>query len=209
MTPEELKIVAGTEAPQAEAAPAEPAEPAVRAIDWSAVGNLQAGPLTASRSALGNTTVSGDAEATVSALGLVTATRSVKIKQSVAGAVFSEGAAKVEQVGTPLLIGGEVSVSNSLGGVLVADQAAVKSSWVGLLASRSATVSEDSRVLIDWKAALILGGIAFLLAGVVGVLAFVLWRRTVGRIRHLGDRLPHLPEIPGWVHALARMRRAA
>jgi hypothetical protein len=212
MAPEELKVVAGTATGTRTdtATPAEPVEEApVRAMEWSAAGNLKTGPLTASRSALANTTVTGDVEATVSALGLVTATRSVRVKQSVAGAVFTEGKATVEQVGTTMIIGGEVAVDNSVGGLLVADTATVNKSWVGLLASRSATVSENSRVLIDWKAALILAAVVLGLAGVVAVLAVVVWRRTVGRIAHLGDRMPHLPEIPGWVRTLAKMRHAA
>jgi hypothetical protein len=213
MAPEELKIV-GPKPDQEGASKTrtdkdEHEVQAPRSLDCSAVGNLQTGPLSTSRSALGNTTVSGDVEATVSALGLVTATRSVAIRQSVAGAVFSEGTATIEQVGSPLIIGGEMTVDGSVGCVLVADSATVKKSWVGLLASRSATVSEDSRVLIDWKAALILAAVVFGLTGIVAVIGWVVWRRTVGRIAHLGDRLPHLPEIPPWVRALMHLRRAA
>jgi hypothetical protein len=76
----------------------------------------------------------------------------------------------------------------------VTGDADIKSSWVGIVISAKTTVSEDSRVLISTKAALI---IALALFGGFGLVALAI-SLGVRRIMHWRPSisLPGLPEIP-------------
>jgi hypothetical protein len=85
---------------------------------------------------------------------------------------------------------------------VVAGDASVARSWVGFMAARNAEISDDSRVIIDTRAGLIIG--AFLLGG-LGLLAVATYlgaRRIAERMPHL----PHLPHMPQMPH-LADLRR--
>jgi hypothetical protein len=91
----------------------------------------------------------------------------------------------------------------------------VSQSRVVVLLSRKTTLSEDSRVIFDWKAALILAAVLAGFAGIAALLGFLLVRKGVRTARDLSSRLPHLPDmphmpdLPAWVHTLERMRKSA
>jgi hypothetical protein len=117
-----------------------------------------------------------------------------------------------------LVIGDKVTMDRSLGGAVIASEADVKQGNVVLLLSRKTTLSEGSRVLFDWKAALILAAVMLGFAGIAALVGFLLLRRGVSAAQRLSAKLPHLPELPhmpalprlpDWVHSLDRLRKSA
>lgn len=195
-------------------------EPLVETLTTSmtALGTAEAGTLSATQSAIGSATVSGDADVSASAVGMLSAKGSAGLKMGAAGAVIAEKDATVSQGGAALVIGDKVTMERSLGGAVVAGEADVRHGTVVLLLSRKTTMSEDSRVLFDWKAALILAAVVLGFAGIAAVLGFMLVRKGAQAAQRLSTKLPHLPELPhlaelphlpDWVHALDRLRKSA
>lgn len=186
----------------------------VMEASMSCMGSVQTGELEAMACAIGSASVDGDAFVSASAAGLVTAGYA-EVRQGLAGAVVSDGEAKVSQSFTPLISARRVDMAGSANCLTFADEASATRSWIGLVAARNVTVSDDSRVIIDWRGAIILG--LFMLGG-FGIVAAVVWltgRRVIGALSRISARIPHLPSMPHlpdlsrMVSAVARLRRAA
>ncbi|MDO8916321.1 MAG: hypothetical protein Q7W16_09600 [Coriobacteriia bacterium] len=170
------------------------------------------GALTASQCAFGSMDVTGDTVLRQSAIGMLSAKGSSTLERGCVGAVMAEGDVTVRQSAPGLIIGRRVEAEHSGSCVMVGSETEVRRGWVGLLLSRKTTLSEDSRVLFDWKAALILAAVMLGIFGIVLVIVFVLARRAMRTATELRSRLPHLPELPhlpDWVHALDRLRKSA
>lgn len=182
----------------------------------TAIASAETGELDASQSAIASLTTHGDAHVSTSAIGLLNGV-TTNVTQSVAGAVIADANATVVQSVTPAIVARHVDVANSASAVTVADDVNATRTWIGLMAARNATLSQDSRVLIDWKGAIILG---LVLLGGFGMVAVVVWfagRRVIAALGELRESLnlpdisslAHLPHVPAWVGRLASMRHAA
>jgi hypothetical protein len=181
---------------------------ATHEMSQAAEGSTSSGPLHATQSAIGSVTVNGDAAVSASAIGSVSA-KVASIKQSFAGAVMAEGDAAVAQSATPLIMAQRVDMSSGASCMIVGDEVTTRHSWVGLVASRHTTLSEDSRVIIDWKGALILAAVMLGVAGVLVLLAWLVGRRVARAASHLSSRLPHLPhlaDMPAPIRFVAGLR---
>jgi hypothetical protein len=179
-----------------------------RGMSQTVEGSTSSGPLSATQSAIGSATVSGDASVSACAVGSISA-RAAAIKQSFSGAVMTEGDASVTQSATPLIMAQRVDMSSGASCMIVGDQVTARHSWVGLVASRQTTLSEDSRVIIDWKGALILTAVMLGVAGVVVLLVWLVGRRVARAASHLSARLPHLPtlaDMPAPIRFVAGLR---
>jgi hypothetical protein len=159
----------------------------------TALGSVETGSLSVTQSAIGSANVGADADVSMSAVGVLSAKGGATVKQGAAASVMAEG---------------DATVSQGAAGVVIGDR-------VTLERSRNTTLSEDSRVVFDWKAALILAAVLAGFAGIAALLGFLLVRKGIRTARELSSRLPHLPEmphmpeLPAWVHALERIRRSA
>jgi hypothetical protein len=188
------------------------------AASMTALESAETGPMTATRCAIASAVVSGDANLSGSAVGMISAAGSAGLERGCACVVMSEGDVAVKQGCAGLIMGKRVELEQSGGGVMIGGETEVRRGWIGLLLARKATLSEDSRVLFDWKAALILAAVMLGIFGVILVIAFILARRAMRIASELRSRLPHLPEfphlpdmphLPDWVHAFDRLRRSA
>jgi hypothetical protein len=169
-------------------------------------------PPAANQCAVGSMEVAGDAVLMQSAVGMLSTKGGATLERGCACAVMAEGDVTVTQGASGLIIGRRVEAERSGSCVMIGSETEVRRGWVGLLLARKTTLSEDSRVLFDWKAALILAAVMLGIFGVVLVIAFVLARRAMRTASELRARLPHLPELPhlpDWVHALDRLRKSA
>ena len=177
----------------------------------SAVGSLQAGSLTATGSAIGAASVDGDATVTASFVPALISRGNTTVQQSYASAVIAGGeSTTIRQAGAPLIIGKTLDVTQSGGVVLLSGESDIKQSWVGVVLAPKVTISDDSRVLISTKAALI---IAFAILGGFGIIAVVAWlgvRRLMSWRPTI--RIPGLPDVakrfPGWAKALPEFQRS-
>ena len=223
MTPAEVKKLhtheTGVVVPEAAEEPAAPPTDEALKVEalqtnMTALASAEAGTLSATQSALGNVSVAGAADVATSIVGVVSSKGEAAVRQGFSGAVLAEGDATITQGGGGLIIAKKMDIDSGGGVALVASEAELKKSYVGLLLARKATFSEDSRVLFDWKAALILTAVLIGGVGIIALVIFLVGRSIAARVRHLTDRLPHMPqlphvEIPDWVRTVARMRRAA
>lgn len=206
-------------APSLEAGEPSAVESDVMEVSTTAIANARTGTLNATQSAIGSAAVEGDALLSASAVGMVSAKRAASLHQGVAGAVVSEGDIAVQQGGGAVMVGRTIDVDQGGSGVMVSGETNASRSYVGVLVSRRASFSEDSRVLFDWKAALILAAVLVGGVGLIIIVAVVLAKILMGRIHRVAERLPHLsvphlslphlPEVPPWVAAVARRIRAA
>jgi hypothetical protein len=199
--------------PEAENDPAAP-EAEIVHMNATAVATARAGSLAATQSAIGSASVDGDASIDTSLVGMVSAKGNAALKQGCAAAIMAEGDVTVSQGGGAVIVGRTVDVDQGGSCVMVSGETTASRSYVGLLLSRKASFSEDSRVLFDWKAALILAAVMLGGVGLVILVVVVVARMLMGRIHNLAERLPHLsvphmPEVPPWVSAVARRIRAA
>jgi hypothetical protein len=122
---------------------------------------------------------------------------------------MAEGDAAVAQSATPLIMAQRVDMSSGASCMIVGDEVTTRHSWIGLVASRHTTLSEDSRVIIDWKGALILAAMMLGVAGVLVLLAWLVGRRVARAASHLSSRLPHLPhlaDMPAPIRFVAGLR---
>ena len=160
----------------------------------SAIGSATAGSLTATASAIGLANIDGDAHITVSAVPIVRTTGGATFSQAYASAVIVGGDMQIHQAASPVIIGKSLDASQVGAAVVVTGDAQLAHSTIGLLLSRSATVSDDSRVLLSTKAAIIiacafLGGFALVaLALIMGAQRVAEWRPEI--------KLPELPSLP-------------
>jgi hypothetical protein len=181
----------------------------------SAMGSAVAGSLSATGSLIGVASVEGDATITASMAPAIIAKGETTIQQSYASAVIVGGGANtsVHQAASPLIIGKTMDISQSGAGVLVTGDADVKKSWVGIVLAPKTTISEDSRVFISTKAALIIalglfGGLGLVaLAVVFGVRRIMHWRPSIS-IPQL-HTFRQLPDLASLQEKWRQMRSAA
>jgi hypothetical protein len=155
----------------------------------TAFGSVSCDEFSARASAIASAAVAGDAEISASVVAALTAD-SVALRQGGAMAMIVSGDAAVSQGGAQVIVARHVELESSGAGVLVAGDASVARSWVGFMAARNAEISDDSRVIIDTRAGLIIGGLLF---GGLGLLAVAVY---LGAHR-ISGRMPHLPRLPG------------
>lgn len=158
----------------------------------TAFGQVFCDEFGATGSAIASASVAGDAEITGSVIGALSAD-GVAMRQAAAMAMVVSGDVAVSQGGASLIVARHVEVETGGACCIVASEASVARSWVGLMAARNATISDDSRVIIDTRAGLIIG--AFLFGG-LGLLAAA----TYLGARRVADRMPHLPRLPHMGH---------
>jgi hypothetical protein len=224
IVPEPSADVPAPDAPQAPAAP-EPdsigplaaAKLSGRDIqaNLSAMGSVTAGSLSATGSAIGAASVQGDATITASMVPALLTKGDTTIQQSYASAMIVGGGGKttVHQAVSPLIIGKTMDISQAGACMLVTGDADVKKSWVGIVLAPKTTISEDSRVIIDTKAAFI---IAIALFGGLGLVALAVtlaarrlmrWRPTIN-IPGVKS-LPQLPDLATLQEKWQAMRHVA
>jgi len=171
---------------------------------FSAIGAAEAAALSATGSAIGSASVGGDADMTASAVGIVTAKGSASFHQAYASAFIAGGDTTISQAASPVIIGKSVSMEQGVGAVVITGDADFKRSWVGVLLAPRASVSEDSKVLIDAKAALI---IAAVLLGGFGLVAVAIYFGA----RRVSQWRPSiaLPQLPSLAEIRERIRQVA
>jgi hypothetical protein len=157
----------------------------------TAIATVNAEEFEASQSAMGAVSVEGDASLSGCAIGLVSA-ESVGIHQGGAGVLVVDGDTSVDQGGALMMVSSTAGVEHGGVGVLVANEANLARSWVGFMAARNATLTDDSRVVIDTRGALIIGGLLFGGLSFIAIAVFIAGKRIASRI----PRLPHLPHVP-------------
>jgi hypothetical protein len=163
------------------------------------IGSVSSSEFSAVQSLIGSASVAGDAEISASVLGMMTA-GSADVQQGGAVLMMIDGDASIDQGGAQVIVAQRVDVESGGAGVLVTNEASLARSWVGIMAARNATLSDDSRVVIDTRAALIIGG---LLAGGLGLVAVAV---LLGA-RRLALHLPHMP-FTGHAHPAMRALRS-
>ena len=134
-------------------------------------------------SANGIMLVSGDADVNTSAVPILSVKGDVDFHQAYASAVIAGGTVEVRQGGAPLMLAKELKVKYGGGAVLIAGKAKVKHGFVGVLLAREAEMSEDTRILLDSRSALVVGAALF------GGLALV----AMALLRALPSHHPHRP----------------
>lgn len=170
----------------------------------SAVAHVTAEEFEAVGSAVAFATAGGDAVITASATPLVYAKGDVHIRQSYASGVLAGGDMDISQAGAPVIIGKKLSVNQGGGIVMLAGEAQVSNGFVGVLLAPKATISDDTKVLMSTKAALIIAAAlfgGFALVAVVmtlGVRRVMSWRPTIN--------VPGLPEMPDFSRIAQQLR---
>jgi hypothetical protein len=173
----------------------------------TAIGSVSTEEFDATQCAIATASVDGDASIGASVVGVISA-GSVGVHQGGAMVMVVDGDASIDQGGAQVVVAGTVGVDQGGVGILVTDEANLARSWVGVMAARNATLSDDSRVIIDTRSALIIGGLLFGGLGLVAVGVFMAGRRIASRI----PRVPwagHGHRGPGHVggaHVAAMMR---
>jgi hypothetical protein len=175
----------------------------------SAIGSVSTGKLEATASALGMTTVEGDATVTASAAPIVYSKGDTTVQQSYASAVIAGGGSftRVRQAAAPLIIGKSMELEQVGAVAVVSGDARVRNSWVGIVVGPHVEISDDSKVLVSTRGALIiaaalLGGFGLvaiaLSAGMGRVMAMRRRRAAIERLTSIPgqvtDQLRHLPE---------------
>jgi len=160
----------------------------------TALGSVNTEEFEATQCAIATALVEGDASVSASAIGALNAS-SAGIHQAVAGVMVVDGDVSIDQGGAGVIVAGSVGIEQGGVGTLIAGDATLARSWVGVMAARNATLSDDSRVIIDTRAALIIGGLLFGGLGLVAVAVYMAARR-------IATRIPHLP-FAGARHAAA------
>jgi len=137
----------------------------------SAIATARTTTLTATGSALGLAQVDGDAEVSLSAVPFLVSRGDATFRQAYASAFIAGGDIAVSQGGAPLIVGKKVTIDSGGGAVLLAGKARVSRGWIGLLFAKDAEISDDSRVVLTTRGALIvaaalLGGFGLIAIGV-------------------------------------------
>ena len=186
-------------------------------MSLSMIGSANVGELDATASAIGVATAGGDANVTASWVPFIRAKGGANVQQSYASAVIAGGDTTVHQAGAPIIVGKTIDITQGGGALLVAGDATVKNGMVGLILSTKTEVSEDSKVLVDTKAAVIialalLGGFGLLAVAVVfGMKQFMSKRHYAGlkhRLHHLAKMEHRLQErMPSMADVTERIRQ--
>jgi hypothetical protein len=183
----------------------------------SVIGTVSAGTLSATGSVVGIAAVDGDATVTASMIPAVLTRGDMTVQQSYASAIIVGGGGdtKVHQAAAPLIVGRTMDLSQAGGALLVAGEADVKGSWVGVVLAPKATISEDSRVFISTRAAIIIaaalfGGFALVaLVMALGVRRAMRWRPTLSLPQLPSLHEVHLPDLAAIQERLHHLRRSA
>jgi hypothetical protein len=160
----------------------------------SAIASSQSGSLEVVGSAVGFANVSGDATLTASATPVVYAKGNVSVRQSYTSAVLAGGDMEITQAGAPIIVGKKIDVTQGGGCVLVSGESSVSNGFVGVLLTPKATISDDSKVLLSTRAAIIIaaalfGGLGLIaLVMVLGVRRVMSWRPQI--------TVPPMPTLP-------------
>lgn len=172
----------------------------------SAIGKVRARSFSGTGSAIGVASVDGDATVTASMTPAVICRGDAMLQQSYVSAMIVSGGGntKVHQAASPLIVGKTVDLAQSAGGVVVTGSADVKSSWVGVVLSPKTVVSEDSRVIVSTKAALIIAAALFGGLGLVALAIALGVRRAMRWRPHVS--LPNMPDLSGLQHNLAALQ---
>jgi hypothetical protein len=164
----------------------------------SAIGSVHADAFAATGSLVGVANVERNAHITASITPAVLSRGTTMVQQSYASAVIVGGGAetRIHQAAAPIIVGKTTEMVQSGACAVVTGEANVHRSWVGMVVSPKATISDDSRVLISPGAALIIGLALITGIGVVAVVAVLLARRAYEQRRAaFMARLPHLPDL--------------
>jgi hypothetical protein len=172
----------------------------------TAIGSVSTEEFDASQCLICSATVDGDASIGASAIGVLSA-NSVGVHQGGAAVMVVDGDVSIDQGCAQVIVSRSAGLERGGVGILVTGEANLARSWVGVMAARNATLSDDSRVVIDTRSALIIGGLLFAGLGAVALCVFLAGRR-------IAARMPHLPWTShghrgGTMHGnMARMMRA-
>lgn len=169
----------------------------------AALASVSTVELAAKGSAIGKATVEGDAEVSGSLVGMVSA-GSVGLYRGAAMVMVGDGESAIEQGFADIVVTRAIGMNKSGAGVVVANDASVARSWVGVMAARNATLSADSRVIIDAKALMVL---VLALLGGMGALAFIVFPRARGMMRRSHMSWRHMPwaRRHGFAHDIVKM----
>lgn len=137
----------------------------------SIIGTATAGEVDASTCLIGGMSVAGDADVSMGAVGVMLAKQNVDFRQGWVNNVFSSGDVSIAQAGNGFTLGRSATLDHAGSVAVVAGDATVSHGWVGLMLAGKTEVSEDSRVIIGTKAAII---IAAALLGGFAVVAIAL-----------------------------------
>jgi hypothetical protein len=148
------------------------------------LGSVSAEEFDAEQCLIGSATVDGDASIGASALGVLSA-NSVGIHQGGAAVMVVDGDVSIDQGAAQVIVARSAGLERGGVGILVTGEADLARSWVGVMAARNATLSDDSRVIIDAKAALIIGALLFGGFGLVALAVLMAGRRIAARIPHM------------------------
>jgi len=168
----------------------------------SVIGTVQAEEFEAVGSAVGFVSTGGDATITASASPIVHAKGDIHVRQAYTSAVIAGGDMEISQAFAPIILGKQLSVHQGGGVVMLAGDAKVSNGFVGVLLSPRAEISDDSRVLLSTKAALIiaaalLGGFALVAVVIaLGARRVMSWRPSI-----------QLPDMPDFSAIAQRIRR--
>jgi hypothetical protein len=132
----------------------------------TAIGSVHTEEFEATQCAIGTASVDGDASIGASAIGALTAD-SVGVHQGFASLMIVDGDVSIDQGGAQLIVAQTVGIDQGAVGTLVAGEATLAHSWVGMMAARNVTLSEDSHVIVGTRAAFVIG--AALLGGLAAV----------------------------------------
>lgn len=170
----------------------------------SAVASAHAEEFEAVGSAVGFVSAGGNATITASATPIVHAKGDINIRQSYTSAVIAGGDLEISQAVAPIIVGKQLSIEQGGGVVLLAGDAQVSKGFVGVLLAPKATLSDDTKVLLSTKAALIIAAAIFGGFALVAVV-LVLGARRVMSWRP-GINLPALPDMPDFAALAERFR---
>ncbi len=181
----------------------------------TAFGSVVCEEFGAKASAIASAAVSGEADISGSMVGAVSA-ENASLHRSIALATVASGDAAVSQSAACAIVARSVDVDTAGVCCMVTSEATVARSWVGFMAARNAELSDDSRVIIDTRAGLIIGALLFGGLGLLAVATYLGARKIAERIPHLPHlphmpslpEMPHMPEMPRMAAMVARMRHA-
>jgi hypothetical protein len=175
--------------------------PVLRA-NLSAIASAETDELEATASAVGLVKVAGDANVSASWVPAIIAKQNISFQQGYASAVIAGNETHIKQGGAPIIIGRTMEIDSGGGVLLVGGDVSVKNGFVGVVLSRNTAVSEDSRVLLGTKGAMI---IAAAILGGFGLVAVVM---ALG-VKRVVEWKPNfqLPEMPDWDALGEKLRR--
>ena len=158
-------------------------------VDLAVLGSAYAEEFSATGCAIGYAPIEGDATITASAVPLIKVDGDAVFKQAYASAFIAGGAIDMKQAATPVMLTRAAELEQSATCLMIAGETAVERSAVGVLISGRASISDDSRVLISTKAAII---IALAVLGGFGLVALVM----VLGAQQVASKRPrfHMPE---------------